>query len=91
MPIFQSIPRWNGSSKSINLVQKWKNAVFRNFSSFANEIDEKEQIQNLYWLIINSELGEPLAAAPEILVGGAPCRVPTWVERAKNKPVLKKI
>ena len=27
---------------------------FESFSSFLNEIDKKEQIQNIYWLIINS-------------------------------------
>ena len=31
-----------------------KMQFFEIFSSFPNEIDKKEQIQNFYWLIINS-------------------------------------
>ena len=31
------------------------------------------------------------ASALGVVVGGAPCCAPTWVERAKNNPVLKKI
>ena len=54
MPISQSITGRNGLSKTIALVQKWKNAIFlESFSSFSNEVD-KEQIKNFYWLIINS-------------------------------------
>ena len=37
------------------------------------------------------EHGEPLAATVGVVGGGAPCHVPTWVERAKNNTVLKKI
>ena len=58
MPIFQSIPGLNGLSKNIALDQKWKNAVFifinASFSSCPDEIDKNEQIQNFYWLVINS-------------------------------------
>ena len=31
------------------------------------------------------------AEKPWVIGGGAPTRVPTWVERAKNKLVLKEI
>ena len=50
---FNAILGQNGLSKSIPSVQKVKNEVFENFSSFANEIVKKEQIQNFYRLIIN--------------------------------------
>ena len=40
------------------------------------------------WLF---EPHKPLAEAPEVVGGGAPCCVPTWVESAKNNTVLKKI
>ena len=54
MPIFQSIPVLNGLSKGIALVQKWKMQVLESFSSFKNENDKKQQLQNFYCLIINS-------------------------------------
>ena len=40
----------------------------------------------------SNEKSEQLAAALGVVGGGAPCRVPTQVQRAKkNNPVLKKI
>ena len=59
---------------------------FVSFSSFPKEIEKKEQIQIFFWLIIKKP-----AAKPEVVGGRAPCRVPTWVERAANYAVLKKI
>ena len=57
-----------------------KMQFFESFFSFPYEIGKKEQIQNSYWLINNSEPGEPLAAAPGV-VGG----------RAKKQAFLKQI
>ena len=37
------------------------------------------------------EHGERLAATLGFVGGVAPCRVPTWVERAKKNTVFKKI
>ena len=53
-PIFQSIPVLNGLSKNIAFAQKWKIAIFESCCSFPKEIDKNKQIQNLFWLIINS-------------------------------------
>ena len=44
-----------------------------------------------FLFLSNSEPDEPLVAALGIVGCGGPGRVPTWVERAENNPVLKKI
>ena len=50
--------------------------------------DEGGGSVSVYYLFEPHEL---LRAAPGVVEGGTPCRVPTWIEHAKNHPALKKI
>ena len=64
---------------------------FECFSSFAKEIDKKQQIQNFYWLIINSLNSRATGRNTGSWRSGTPCPALTCVESAKNHPVLKKM
>lgn len=50
----QSIPGLNGLSKGPAFDQRWKMHFVGSFSSFPEEIDNKEQLQIFFWLIVNS-------------------------------------
>ena len=52
--LLKVLPGWMGWVKTLLRTKRNKSKFFESFCSFAKEIDKKEQIQNFYWLIINS-------------------------------------
>ena len=90
MSIVKSIPMLNGLNKAIAFAQMWKNEIFVSCMLFLKEIKKKEQNRTFSVSSLTLSTRQATTSVAAVYRGSIPCRLPSWVECAGNKVILKK-